>query len=226
MRSPDWVSECGTVRLYQGDSLSLLASFADGAADVVLTDPPYGLGIPYAEFDDTVENVQAMAAVWLPEAQRIAPSVAFTPGLNRERLYPPPKHTACWMMEAGGYFSSWGFGMWQPILCYGKDRYLAKCLGARPDVVRTNGTDRKNKPDHPCPKPLGPWTKIVERFSLPGDTVMDPFMGSGTTGVACVATGRAFIGIEKTAAYFDIAKARISRALAERSSLLPLGGAA
>ena len=53
-----------------------------------------------------------------------------------------------------------------------------------------------------------------------GDTVCDPFMGSGTTGVACVRTGRKFIGIEIDKGYFEIAKKRIQAAIAEKSEQL------
>ncbi len=61
---------------------------------------------------------------------------------------------------------------------------------------------------------------LLRKLTQPGDTVLDPFMGSGTTGVACVRTGRNFIGIEIDPAYFKIAQERI--ALAERTPDLPL----
>ncbi len=65
---------------------------------------------------------------------------------------------------------------------------------------------------------------MVEKASpFSGETILDPFMGSGTTGVACVKLGRKFIGIEKEPKYFDIAVKRIKRALSEeRSSLFPV----
>ena len=53
-----------------------------------------------------------------------------------------------------------------------------------------------------------------------GDAILDPFMGSGTTGVACVKTGRKFIGIEIEKKYFDIACKRIQQAVNERSEQL------
>lgn len=118
-------------------------------------------------------------------------------------------------MEAGGYRCSWGFGMWQPILCYGKDPYLAAGEGARPDVIRTNHFGQTEKFDHPCPKPLSVWMKFVARWSRAGETVVDPFMGSGTTGVACAKLGRRFIGIEIDEGYFDIACKRIRDAYAQ-----------
>ena len=57
--------------------------------------------------------------------------------------------------------------------------------------------------------------KIIEHLTNPGDTVADFYMGSGTTGVACVQTGRNFIGIEIDKGYFDIAQQRIEAAQAE-----------
>jgi site-specific DNA-methyltransferase (adenine-specific) len=53
---------------------------------------------------------------------------------------------------------------------------------------------------------------IVEDFTQSKQTVLDPFMGSGTTGVACIRTGRSFIGIEKDSTYFDIACERVQKA--------------
>ena len=61
---------------------------------------------------------------------------------------------------------------------------------------------------------------ILTRGTFPDECVYDPFMGSGTTGVACVQTGRRFIGIEKEPKYFEIAVARIEKALAEKAQEL------
>lgn len=55
---------------------------------------------------------------------------------------------------------------------------------------------------------------IIGRSSLPGDTILDPFMGSGTTGVAAINMGRKFIGVEIEPRFFDIAARRIDDALA------------
>jgi site-specific DNA-methyltransferase (adenine-specific) len=66
----------------------------------------------------------------------------------------------------------------------------------------------KNKV-HPTQKPVALMEYLIRTYTNPGDTVLDNCMGSGTTGVACVNTGRNFIGIEKDPAYFAIAKERI-----------------
>jgi len=63
--------------------------------------------------------------------------------------------------------------------------------------------------DHPSQKPINLIRKLVEDFTNIGDTILDPFMGSGTTGVACVQTGRNFIGIEIEPKYYAIAEKRI-----------------
>ena len=66
--------------------------------------------------------------------------------------------------------------------------------------------------DHPCPKPVEWALWLCERAAESGDTILDPFMGSGTTGVACVRLGRKFIGIEIEPKYFGIACKRIEDA--------------
>ena len=69
-----------------------------------------------------------------------------------------------------------------------------------------------NKDQHPTQKPVELAALFIALHTRPGDTVLDPFMGSGTTGVACVQTGRNFIGIEIDEGYFNLAKQRIEQA--------------
>ena len=66
---------------------------------------------------------------------------------------------------------------------------------------------------HPTQKPIALLSEIIERSSNEGDVVLDCFMGSGSTGVACVNTNRQFIGIELDENYFNIAKKRIEEAV-------------
>jgi site-specific DNA-methyltransferase (adenine-specific) len=74
----------------------------------------------------------------------------------------------------------------------------------------TNGPLRHG--EHPTEKPISLMSELVGLFSNAGQTILDPFMGSGTTGVACVNLGRKFIGIEIEPKYFDIACRRIEEA--------------
>jgi site-specific DNA-methyltransferase (adenine-specific) len=74
----------------------------------------------------------------------------------------------------------------------------------------TNNINRHG--EHPTEKPVSLMRELVGLFSDPSHTILDPFMGSGTTGVACVKLGRRFIGIEIEPKYFDIACKRIEAA--------------
>ena len=75
-------------------------------------------------------------------------------------------------------------------------------------VTPLNTADKKLY-RHPTIKPVDILQNLIVNSSSPGDVVLDPFMGSGSTGIACNNTGRNFIGIEVDKGYFDTAKARI-----------------
>lgn len=81
------------------------------------------------------------------------------------------------------------------------------------DFVETSVTPKSERAfgKHPTQKPIALMEHFVRLLSNDGDTVIDPFMGSGSTGVACQNLGRNFIGIEKDSAYFDIAKQRLAQ---------------
>jgi site-specific DNA-methyltransferase (adenine-specific) len=69
----------------------------------------------------------------------------------------------------------------------------------------------ENRPDHPCPKPFGLMSDLVKDFTDRGETIIDPFLGSGTTGAACAALGRKFIGIEIDEGWYRGACERIRK---------------
>lgn len=75
--------------------------------------------------------------------------------------------------------------------------------------------------NHPAPFPLEIPMRALTLWSFVGDTILDPFMGSGTTGVACIQTGRKFIGIEMDPGYFELAKRRIIIALEMKGIEVP-----
>lgn len=78
--------------------------------------------------------------------------------------------------------------------------------------VYTHCVNTNRHGEHPTEKPVPLMMEIVADFTRPGETILDPFMGSGTTGVACAKLGRKFIGIEKDPRYFDISCQRIEAA--------------
>jgi len=104
--------------------------------------------------------------------------------------------------------SQWGRCTSQPILFYGRDPKVG--LTSQPKHIVTTKPSEKN--GHPCPKPLYVMEWLVTRASVEGETILDPFMGSGTTLVACQKLGRKGIGIELDESYFDIACRRVDEA--------------
>jgi site-specific DNA-methyltransferase (adenine-specific) len=76
--------------------------------------------------------------------------------------------------------------------------------------VYTHCTNVGRQGEHPTEKPVPLMAEIVADFTQPGETICDPFMGSGTTGVACVRLGRSFIGIEQDPKWFDLSCRRIA----------------
>ena len=224
------------VTLYCGDCLEILPTLADGSVDAVVTDPPYGVNLSkqttkhrtrigsYASFDDTQENALAVAIPAINECVRIASCVAVTPGTRLLQRYPPAREIGTVFFSNGAGKGPWGFNCNNPILYYGKCPYLASGLGCRPNSASATHWNRRKDAEHPCEKPLQMVEWLVNRVDPTSHaTILDPFMGSGTTGVACVRTGRKFIGIELDDGYFDIACKRIEAEI-EKGALIA-GGA-
>ena len=204
-----------TVDLRLGDCLEVMKTLPDGCVDAVITDPPYGVGVKYTSYDDTRDNLAKLVLAFMPDALRLARTVLVTCGNGNQHLYPVPTWTLCWHIPAGCGYNKYGFTTWQPILAYGKPyRPGGK---AYPDSISMS--PRAEDSEHPCNKPIVLMKTIIERYVPPNATVLDPFMGSGTTGVACVQTGRNFIGIEISEQYFRIAKRRIEAAQAQPALL-------
>jgi DNA modification methylase len=203
--------------------VSLAPTLAD--IDAVVTDPPYGVGLTakankwvanegdgYTSTDDNPDEIQTVCVPAIELCRVVARSVAVTPGTRCAFLYPAPDALGGIYNRNGAGSGKWGFECLAPVLFYGKDPYLASGQGRRPNSWEQPGTDFADKLEHPCPKPprLSRW--LVNRASLTGETVLDPFMGSGSFGVAAVTMDRFYIGIEKDPGYFEIAVQRIRAA--------------
>ena len=206
----------GDARLILGDCLEILPTL--GKVDAVVTDPPYGIGFPYHSYDDTAANLERL----IPAVSRAVSNAkrgVITPGNTNIHRYPQPAWIGAWTWDTTTACGYWGWSQWQPILLYGEDVApgTASVGGVfKSDRIHFSGgaanIDAAAGGGHTCPKPLAFTTRLLARFSLPGETILDPFMGSGTTGVACAKLGRRFIGIEIEPKYFDIACRRIEEA--------------
>ena len=182
---------------------------AAGSVDCVITDPPYGTN--KAEWDTHFPTE------WYPIAKQLAPRICIITGSiglkDSLRLMGDDVVDIIAARNLNALTRGpLGFSNW-----------LACALAGTKPPQMPNFFEfaiRGEMPKHPSPKPIEYMRKLIERVTSPGDTIFDPFMGSGTTGVACVQLGRSFIGIEIDENYFKIAKRRIEQA--QLQMLLPL----
>lgn len=209
----------GRATLYCGDCREILPTL--GKVDAVVTDPPYGLGDKWQggggkgktswafdpaearEWDgQTVDNV--------PDLVGLAPDVIIWGG-NYYSL--PPSR--CWLIWDKKQNDQWTTG--QAEMAWSS-------LGRPIRVFRFAQCEQASEgpKEHPTQKPLALMKWCLKWTAA--QTILDPFMGSGTTGVAAVQMGRDFIGIERDPRYFDIACKRIENA--QRQGDLFLEGAA
>lgn len=210
----------GRVRLILGDCREVMAAFPPCfRVDAVITDPPYGIGFPYHGYEDTHDNLLGLVREVIPAIRAKADRVVITPGVSNLHDYPKPDWIASWTWETTATYGRLGYNQWQPILFYGNElKGFGNVNGIiKSDRVHFSGGAAGIAQDtggqgHTCPKPLKFVERLVARFSFENETILDPFMGSGTTGVAAVKLGRRFIGIEIEPKYFEIACRRIEEA--------------
>lgn len=215
----DLPTEADPVRVVHGDCLDVLRSLPDACVDAVITDPPYNVGLEY-EGDATLDRKADYAgwcAEWFAEVKRVSRgAVLISCGVANLGVWhriEQPRWVMCWWKPASSGRCVVGFNNWEPILVYGKPPRNV-C-----DVLRTTEqaslpvNHKKHPIGHPCPKPVEWATKQIRAVSKSGGLVLDPFGGSGTTGVAAIAENRRCLLIEKEAAYVAIARKRVAEAM-------------
>lgn len=210
MGEPVIIGDC---TLYLGDCLQILPTLHDNYdTTALLTDPPYGIGIskrgvlgserlaPVTDYGKSDwDNTPASESQISSCRMRAKYQIIF--GGNYFVLPPSP----CWLVwdkqNTGDYAD-----------CELAWTNLQKAV--RRIYWRWNGMIRKGDDvrQHPTQKPEGVMKWCIEQLPDTCTTILDPFMGSGTTGVACAKMGRKFIGIEIEPKYFDIACKRIEDA--------------
>lgn len=235
------VEHIGNATLYLGDCRDILPTLP--RVDAVITDPPYGISLEKKTSDyrdskffdageslrastlyaDEPEHVRELIRSAIPLALAIAERAVVFSGPAMLWAYPEPASLGSVFTLAGAGRTAWGFQCSHPVLFYGKDPFLQDGKGGRPNSHKDDQPNR-DQVDHPCPKPVAWMRWAVNRGSRKNETVLDPFMGSGTTGIACHQLGRRFIGIEIEPKYFDIACRRIEQA--QRQGDLFISGAA
>lgn len=209
----------GDAKLYLGDCMEVLPLV--DKVDAVITDPPYGIN----------ENSKKVAS----RGKLAAPKDYGNFDWDKQ---PPPTELIEMMRSMSDYQAIFGGNYFPlpPTSCWlvwdklnGKNDF-ADCELAWtnwPKAVRRlqwlwNGMIRQGNEErfHPTQKPLEVMKWVIE-LCPKAETVLDPFMGSGTTGVAAIQLGRKFIGIERDERYFEIACKRIEQAVAQGQLFAP-----
>jgi len=224
--------EIGAATLYLADAFDILPTL--GEVDSIITDPPYGpkthggamtlkedTPSPLVDFDSiTEEQFVAFCGHALALARRwviLTCEWRYVIGLEKAGL--PLVRFGIWLkQDAAPQFTGDRPGMgWEAVAILhreGKKRWN----GGGHHAVWVCSVERG---EHPTQKPLSLLKDWVKKFTEEGETVLDPFMGSGTTGVACMKLGRKFIGIEKREDYFGIACRRIEDAQRQGNLFVP-----
>jgi DNA modification methylase len=195
------------ITIYHGDCREVLPEVA---FDVAVTDPPYNVGFKYGDaVDDRRRDYQQWCAEWFGMLRVKARAIALTPGTVNVPMWceiEHPRWILAWHKPAAMGSSPFGVCNWEPILFWGASK-----RNRGTDVVRAPIIPDKALAGHPCPKPLAWATGTLKLLTDPGDSVVDPFSGSGTVLVGSQAMGLRAIGIEIEERYCEIAAKRLSQ---------------
>lgn len=212
-----WLAYCRKRTSYEikdaGDFMERCEDVPNNSIDAVITDPPYpreylGLYDRLSEFAARVLKpggslVAMVGQSYLPEyILRLSKFLNYQWQLSYQT--PGGQSAQLWQRKVNTF--------WKPVLWFVKGEYEGKWLGdvARGgDVVRSSVNDNQ-KGLHEWQQSESGMMDLVRRFCKPGDIILDPFMGSGTTGVACLNTGRRFIGVDISEEYTATARKRLS----------------
>jgi len=221
--------------IYHGDCMEMFELLAPGSVDLAWTDPPYGIG--YIALRRKILPIQdKLANDEKPHTEFVAPIVRTVKDGGAVYLCTRFDVSAQWVDA----LKETGVRVKNPIYWVKTLPSIGDCLGDRGNCVEIilfahvgrhllRGKREMNawtisRPEgngHPTPKPLELVRRCIQASSDPGDLILDPFLGSGTTAVACALTGRRFIGAEIDAAYFDLSCERIEQAYRDVDNRLP-----
>lgn len=216
-----------SVNLIHDDCMEAMRAMPDNSVDLIATDPPYGVDYQSAARKGNrlpkIANDKQPFIWWLHDAARVLKdggamlcfcrwdtSRAFSDAIVWSGL--KLRSEIVWDRCVHGMadVKTCAAPQHDTILFAAKGRHVF--AGKRPKSVIREQRLSGDALTHPNEKPVGLMENIVAHYSKPGDTVLDCFMGSGTTGIACQNLGRDFIGIELDDKYFALASERISGA--------------
>jgi DNA modification methylase len=186
-----------------GDCREILPTLPAKSFQLAFADPPYWVNFQYNGIKDN--QMAYVEPEWLVnELLRVANIVMITPGISNVHSYPKPYWQIAWLkLNAEGRNASGGANAWEPILVYGKCRIDN-------DTINVPMVSQKDAAFHACPKPLKLLNHIIEKYSKPGDCIIDPFSGSGTACKSAKQLSRQYLGIEIDPKYAELSLKRLS----------------
>lgn len=213
--------------LHLGDCLEVMKSIPAGSVDMILTDPPYGMNLtPQRETGKfhgvKIKNDNNLLWVdpFFDECFRVTKTNAgsfffcshhciaqFISGARKAGF--EVKNILTWDKKHFGMGGNWRPVTEFIILCV-KGRFVTKSNNL--SNILTFRKVHHSRAAHPTQKPIDLLCHLIEEPDYDPELILDPFMGSGSTGVACMNTGRRFIGIEMDSGYFQTAQGRIMEA--------------
>lgn len=206
------------ITIYNADARDVVPTLPDGC--VFIADPVYGInggrggnrqrGKGNYDSDDWTDDEVYVRSVCVSVVEMLIAKCirgAVTPGSRCMFLYPRPTDIGCFWTPAANGHSPWGLTTFNPILYYGKDFRGGK--GPLPTGIQVTEIAANN--GHPCPKPERAWKWLLNKIGQTGETVIDPFLGSGTTLVAAQFLGMNAIGIDIVERYCEIAANRLAQ---------------
>ncbi len=205
----------GTATVYLGDCFDILPLLPKVQA--VVTDPPYGIGFKYRSGSDEPEHYDHFMAKLVPMLTAAADGGSCflwqsqTKSDRWHRYFPKGFRIVAACMAYPPRKGKRRGMCWNPIIFWsGKSRIYDELPRDWHVAELPPWSDRHQGNPLPCPRPLSEVRYIVG--SIRARLLLDPFMGSGTTGVAAVLAGKQFIGVERDPVYFEYACNRIRRA--------------
>ena len=219
------------IKLLHGDCIDLLPKIPDSSINSIITDPPYFLGMTHNGqkgcFNDLAICKPFYEKLFTEYKRVLKPDgcVYFFCDWRSYAFYYPifdsvlgARNMLVWDKQSGaGNFYTYQHEL--IIFTTKRNAFNVKRTYNIITGIRSFSTGAKKtngEKVHPTQKPI----ELIEKFILDstdaGDTVLDTFAGSGTAGVACINTGRRFIGMEIDGGYFEIAEKRIKTALQEQ----------
>lgn len=220
------------ITIYHGDAGALLCGLSGSPGlrgDVVVTDPPYGVGVKYGtSYDDSRSDYWDWLRGLVVMMRSSAPVVAFTHRVTALRELTGWDWIGVWH-KPGSFGARIGnsplLPHWEPIFLYGVHSLGTQTGAVLNDVLSVNPEPANAQRDgmgrekwqvdgngkHPCPKPLDLMGKLIVALTQRDGVVLDPFMGSGTTLRAAKDLGRRAIGIELEERYCEIAARRLDQ---------------